>query len=615
MFDNRINFGQVLRPFPNYEMDYAVGTTYSLSLEALMFIPVTLFFGEELNLSEKVLTSEMFEALTKVPEQVRLFCQRGKMQKPSFYHNILAFWERSVEQVHMDSHMKSFHPKIWLVRYISADKAAPVRYKFICSSRNLTLCRDWDMAVHLEGKVGKQKHAANRPLLEFVKMLNAEAVRKIKPEVLDEIMHIAFELTDDQLSYSFYPIGFNGKSHPLLSGDAKNNELLVISPFLDKQTIEAHRSCSKYFYLLSNAHELDKIDAACLDQLENVMMFHPLLDQPFLSEPSATEGDEATDKNINGTLEPESEYNPSMNLHAKLYITQNGKDASWWIGSANCSAPATRRNIEFLTAINFVRGKATIDEAWVPLVTPAKGQGLFVEYVSGQSVETLEEKKLEADLRELIYNLASLHITGTADKRDDGRFDMAITIETVPFHFPAGWKVSLIPLSANTSAEQEINATGSLQRFLFQDFEESQLTPYLLCTIQYAPGLKKQLVLDCEIEFNDSRMRKVFTSIINNKDKLFKYLSAILSKGEALPLGKLNEQNEGSATPKPIHQLEVLPLYEKLLLAASRDKKKISMVAKTIDFLQNENDEKGQPIVEEKFTEFFNVFKPFADEV
>jgi hypothetical protein len=61
--------------------------------------------------------------------------------------------------------------------------------------------------------------------------------------------------------------------------------------------------------------------------------------------------------------------------------------------------------------------------------------------------------------------------------------------------------------------------------------------------------------------------------------------------------------------------VETLPLYEKLLIAASRDKKKIKMAAKTIALLQHEKDEQGQPIVEKDFTAFFDVFKPFADEV
>ncbi len=614
MFDNRINFGHALRPFEHYEMDHAIGTTYSLSLEALMFIPVTLFFGEELNLTEKMLSSEMLEALTKVPEQVQLFCQRGKLQKPSFYHSILAFWEKSVEQIHMDSHLKSFHPKIWLVRYAPTKKGLPVKYKFICSSRNITLSRDWDMAVHMEGKVQKDIHSANKPLLDFVLMLNEKATKKIKQEILEEIMHIDFELTDEQVAYAFHPIGFDNKKNPLLSGNRQQEQLLLISPFLDKTTIAAHRKTSKHFYLFSNGHELDKIEPSSLADIDEVMMFHPLLDQPFFADPAEASSDEVSDQNINGNIEPDSEYNPSMNLHAKLYITQNRKTSSWLIGSANCSDAATERNIEFLTEISFAAGKANINDAWVPLVSPAKGEGLFVPYTEGISIETDEEKKAEADLRRLIYEIAGLQFLGYAQKRADGRFDIEITLEKATLTLPSGWGVTILPLSANSSSELKILPHINDQKFKFLDFEESLLTPYILCTINYSNGLTKQIVVDCNITFGPDRMRKIFKSIINNQEKLFKYLTAILSKDETVPLGELQKKGLQSQAAKTLSALENMPLYEKLLLAASRDKKKIKLAAKTIDYLQHEKDENGQPIVEENFATFFEIFKPFGDE-
>jgi hypothetical protein len=614
MFDNRINFGHALRPFEHYEMDSAIGTTYSLSLEALMFIPVTLFFGEELNTTEKVLTSEMFDALTKVPEQVQIFCQRGKLQKPPFYHNILAFWEKSVEQIQMESHLNSFHPKIWLVRYLPTKKGLPVKYKFICSSRNLTLTRDWDMAVHMEGEVQKSKKSANKPLFEFMQMLNERAKKKIKQDILDEIMHINFELKDDQVAYAFHPIGFNNKKHPLLIPSNQQESLLLISPFLDKTTIDAHRKRSKEFYLFSNGHELDKIEKSSLDEIDEVLMFHPLLEQPFYAEPAEASNDKVTDQNIIGTIEPDSEYNPSMNLHAKLYITQNKKQSNWYIGSANCSSPATERNIEFLTEIAFAKGKATIDHAWSPLVAPPKGKGLFIPYESGRNIETIEDKKVEADLRRLIFELADLQFFGATHRREDGRFDIEIKLENTQLTLPADWKVSFHPLSAMSSSGQEIKPNSKKQIFRFLDFEESQLTPYLLCTIDYNNGTKKEVVVDCIIEFSVERMRKIFKSIINNQEKLFKYLTAILSKDETIPLVGMDNNKQNINPSTGVKALENYPLYEKLLLAASRDKKKIKLAAKTIEYLQKEKDENGQLIVDENFASFFEIFKPFAND-
>ncbi|MEZ5001430.1 MAG: hypothetical protein R2730_00220 [Chitinophagales bacterium] len=615
MLDHRMNFGRALRASEGYEMDHAIGTSYSLSLEALMFIPITLFFGEDFNPSEKVITSEMFEALTKVPEHVQLFCQRGKIAKPGFYHNILAFWEKSVEQIQMDSHLQSFHPKVWLVRYRPFDKRLPIKYKFLCTSRNLTLSRDWDMAVQMDGEVKKTTFKKNKPLFDFVSMLNDRATKKINPLVLEEIMNIEFDLDQDQLDYAFHPIGFNGYKNPLLVKNKKQEKLLAISPFIDVTTLKEHCKNSNEFYLFSNAYDLSLIDTKKLLDKDKTFMFNPLLDQAFLAEPdSIDEDDEQTDNNINGNIETDESYNPSMNLHAKFYIEQNEHLANWFIGSANCTDPAKERNIEFLTEIKFDNPKATVEEVVAELTQPLKGQGLFIPYLNSDEIAKDENKQSEAMLRKLIFDLAALNFKGSTTQKPAQRFDLEITVSTLNLEIPANCSVAIVPLSANIVHQQLLEPKQQKQVFVFKDFEESMLTPFILCTINYGEGFVKQLVLDIEIEFDDSRMKKIFKSIISNQEKLFLYLSAILSKEETVPLLDLAEANS-KKTKGTSRTLETMPLYEKLLVAASRDPNKIKIAKKTIEILTNETDENGNLIISKAFEEFFDVFKPYADEV
>lgn len=614
MLEKRINFGKALQPFEGYEMDYALGTSYSLSLEALMFIPITLFFGEEFNTSEKVITSEMFEALTKVPDQVQMFCQRGKMIKPNFYHNILAFWEDSIEQIHMDSHLKSFHPKIWLVRYKPFDARIPIKYKFLCTSRNLTLCRDWDVALHMDGQVKKKKIKNNQPLFDFINMLNSQAKRKVKPEILEEIMHIDFELNEDQLDYAFHPIGFSNYKNPLLANNKKHEKLLAISPFVDITTIKAYTKNSKEFFLLSNAFDLNSIDSKHLPA-NKTFMFNPTLDQVSFSEPdNLTQEDGQTQEILTGDVATDESYKTGMSLHAKLYIEQNGKDVNWYVGSANCTDPAKERNIEFLTEIKFNSNKVTVNEVLKQLTQPNHGQGLFIPYQSMQTLETEETKETEAILRKLIFDLASLKFKGTVKQREDNRFDMEIIISDFTIQIPSICEVSIIPLSALNAQPQFLNPQQKEQTFIFNDFEESMLTPYLLCSINYGDGFLKQLVLDMEIEFGPDRMKKIFKSIISNQDKLFLYLSALLSKEDSAPLLELSEF-KSRALNRNNFSLESMPLYEKLLVAASRDPKKIKIAKRTIESLIGEEDEDGNLIISEEFESFFNVFKSYGDEV
>lgn len=119
-----------------------------------------------------------------------------------------------------------------------------------------------------------------------------------------------------------------------------------------------------------------------------------------------------------------------------------------------------------------------------------------------------------------------------------------------------------------------------------------------------------------EITFSPDRMKKIFRSVISNQDKLFRYLNALLSKDESIPLGDMLEPAEKSTDRGNNRKdQDLMPIYEKLLWAASRDKRKISVAQKTIDYLAGETDENGSPIISEDFSKFFATFKPFADEI
>ena len=59
MFDvanDRLSYGELLRPDVGYTLDFAVGTTYSLDLEALLGVPVSLGLLEDAD-AEQIGTS------------------------------------------------------------------------------------------------------------------------------------------------------------------------------------------------------------------------------------------------------------------------------------------------------------------------------------------------------------------------------------------------------------------------------------------------------------------------------------------------------------------------------------------------------------------------------
>lgn len=312
---NRLNFGESLRPPLNYELDFAIGTTYSLDLEAIMFLPVALFLGEDFKI-EKTVSNELLSTLTKVPEKVLLFCQKGKIKPPHAYSEILAFWEQSVVQVHLDKFDRSFHPKIWLIRYKAQETKQPIKYKFICTSRNLTQSKDWDMAIVIDGEVNKGANIAqNQRLLEFIKYISLSS-NNVPSNILNEIKDINFDWgVYDNLQ--FHPIGIGQPQPILFDSNKKVDDMLVISPFLHKSLIEKYLNKSTLLYLFSSNNELQKIDKAVLKKIKEVFQFNPILEDGFgVSESSEQNDDQMQDDSL-------GEYDTGQNIHAKLYVTQS----------------------------------------------------------------------------------------------------------------------------------------------------------------------------------------------------------------------------------------------------------------------------------------------------
>ena len=607
---NRINFGHSLRPIDGYELDYAVGTTYSLDLEAMMFLPISLFFGEDLKV-ESHCSNELLTALTQVPEKVQLFCQRGKIATPYYYHSILAFWEKSIEQVHMDEYSKSFHPKIWLLRYIPKEKKAAVRYRFICTSRNLTKSNDWDLAITMEGYVGKKNVANNNPLLHFMNFLSSQAKRKIKKELLGELLKINFELSEGQENYQFYPIG-TGLSHPLFKADYQTGKMLVVSPFLHTGTIEKLAKKSTSLTVLSTTYELDKLPKAITKSVAGLYQFNPLLENAFTA---AADEESGTKDLSDSNVDAENEYSSSHSLHAKLFVTQQDKKVTWYLGSANCTNPAEHRNVEFLTAIQGENGKLLSPDALLRELTVGEknGQGLFVDYQKQETVINAEQEKLEQDLRRTIYELASLDIEGRVEKNHEGLYDYLLSIAVADTYKRAEWSIGLQPLSGRNGKMHEIQNTEQPQKFLFGGYEEHRLTPYFLLTIRQDKLVLKELVLKLEIQFGDGRMGKILKSIIGDWEKLMKYLSYLLSKDTVVPMFKLDQ--EGGESPSASNKAGAtnghyqFPLYEKLLIASSRDISALSQTIKVVESLADETDENNQPIIQEDFKSLVATFK------
>ena len=261
---DRIDYGEQLIPPEGYELDYAVGTTYSLDLEALMIMPVALFYSQKLDGTPDELRYDMLDAITKSADKITIYYQNGQLKVPLKYHHLMAYWEQGIQPITMPNHMSSFHPKVWVIRYVS--KEFLPKYRVLVTSRNMTFTRDWDVAVATDGDVTDKEQTKNKPLIHFLQYVVSKGNKKLPKSFIEDLLYVKFEIPDKFKSFKFVPIGVpnpeNDKPYlnPIASSKNEFDELLIISPFLDKTTLEKLTiSNTKKPYLLSRKDELDGI--------------------------------------------------------------------------------------------------------------------------------------------------------------------------------------------------------------------------------------------------------------------------------------------------------------------------------------------------------------------
>lgn len=605
---NRIDFGKALHcPMEGYELDYAIGTSYNLDLESVIFLPIALFFGEDLEITDKA-SNEMLTALTQVPDKVHLFCQKGKIGAPYYYHQILEFWGENIEQIEMDSYNASFHPKIWLIRYTSKNK--PTYFKFICTSRNLTKSTDWDIAITIDGFVGETDIKANQALLDFTKFLDKQAKKKIKKEFLDDISKIKFDLKTEAQLYAFHPIG-NGWKNPIFTADDVHEELLVISPFLDAVSTASLTKKANNIAVLSTKYELDKLPENIVSKNVKFYNFNTLLELDPLF---ADEGSQVSDTST-PHLEEESEFAQATSLHAKLYVTTDKKKNSWYIGSANCTNPAySNRNIEFLTSITSHDNSllSTTEVLKILTDTEKNSEGFFLPYHKSEVISDIENEQLEKDFRRTIFDLSKLDISATITANTNELYNYEVNITNPNIYKRENWEIYVQPLSGMKGAKHLIT-DKKVQHFEFLDFQIHRLTPFFLFTIMETGKPLKQLVVKLDIDFPDNRMKKIFSSLIENWEKLMKYISYLLSKENVEPMIDLVSDPEEKTVNTENHSSwqSQFPIYEKLLKASSRDEHALRQTIQVVDLLKEELDANGNLLVESDFKDLIKTFEEF----
>lgn len=109
---NRVDYGELLIEDSAFELEQAVGMTYSLDMEALMGIPLCLGMRGEMISGQRNNPLYVLEAIRRTGKKLSIFCNVGCIKVPKAESRLFALLENSIHEVRMPKSTYNFHPKL-----------------------------------------------------------------------------------------------------------------------------------------------------------------------------------------------------------------------------------------------------------------------------------------------------------------------------------------------------------------------------------------------------------------------------------------------------------------------------------------------------------------------
>lgn len=492
MFDaalNRLSYSELLQPDIGYHLEFAVGLTYSLDLEALLGVPVSLGLLDEADSELMKSPFYLLEAIRKSSDQIAIFCNAGSISLPSKIQSVYSLLENSVFEIKL-ANKQNFHPKIWIIKYTNYNGESMI--KLLVLSRNLTFDTSIDLCVALQGKINpkKSQNQKNQPLsdlLHFVMPYSEKNKRKKIEALANDIMCVeSFDLEHPFEDYTFLPLGIPGHDkHKTTLFDHKF-DLFTVSPFLSDDVVKELTNCPYKKTLITRK---SSITSTVMNEFDDVYITKDLMN--------------------------DNEYGLKQDIHAKLYFTTTNNGNYLYIGSANASHNAFHKNIEFLVKFKYKHncmGIKTFINDFIP-----EENCPYEKIVSVPEREPLDESEalIEKAIKDAIYALKSASITSEGHTYD-------VRIESKPLKTQV--EVKLAPIHR----QDLFLSFGS--DMVFKKMLLKELSEFYVLMVR-----DKKIVIKISTKgIPEDRDDAIYNSIIDSRSKFLSYISFVLSDDYSL---------------------------------------------------------------------------------
>jgi hypothetical protein len=541
--DGRHLLLDALRPPLGYELDLAVGTTYTLDLHALLMAPVAfaLFDREAEDGSPRLDPIAALQALRRYASRITMFCQAGDISVPGDYRSLVVYLEHSVVPVVPPNANAIFHPKVWFIRYRQPGTDATA-YRLLCMSRNLTFDRSWDTILRLEGEISDTVH--HRELREFAMSLPdlADAVKPISVErradvvrLAEELERVVWQAPDGMTVEKFWPIGHDGQAVWPFHG--RGDRYFVASPFVTQGALKRLTARVRGSILLSRPETFDQLGGNATKHLHERLVLNAdtretTLDQEAATDPEAAPMPSASPSDL------EAPGVALEGLHAKLVVADIPYGGRVWTGSANLTDAAFNGNVEFMTELKGQKKVCGVD-AVIGDQKQRMGLRKLVEAyepatAEGRGLTDLEQAERRLDAARRI--LGRLRYTGVCRKNDAGNFEIELTgvpADDAPLD-PAGLDglistIRPVTLGDAVATAILVEPSGFTVRF---GVSYEAITPFFAVRVRpvdQAIPLETSFLINADlVGAPDDRAENVMVGLLRNRSDLIRFLLLLL---------------------------------------------------------------------------------------
>lgn len=539
-------YGDMLNS-PGYEVEFAVGLSYSLDLEALISVPIS--FGMLGDSEDFVKQSPacLLAAIRKSSDKIAVFCNPSSIKVPRDCRTVYSLLENSIFPVKQKG---NFHPKLWAIQEVN--KEGRRRIKLVVLSRNLTFDDSLDVVVTLTGDVtgsvrNKSKYMPVVNLLDWVAKFATQKKREKVRKLCDNICCIdkfaVDEPFDDYEFYAFNPAVNGLMNQEEVYDEMQGRDMIVFSPFIDEKTLNWLFEKANRKHLVTRRNNITQ-NVHDIMGLGNIFA-------------------------VNESLIDDEET--KVDLHAKMYFVSKGGNNNLYLGSANATHSAFNRNTELLLRLHYIPYKASFDKFKETMLGEEENQYVPIDTIfADECTRVLTDEEIA--FGEAIRNIDHAKVVKTGDQYD-----------TIVYFKKCGWNVhvSISPLQGLANKPSvEISAETKISGMLLKDLSE-----FYILTAGKDPKTQQRSVVKIRTEgIPEERDNAIFQSIVDTENKFINYVSILLSdhpqetlfneKEQERLLGKKVLGKDSSATTS---------LYEEMLNTVSNDPDRLDIIKQDLD--------------------------------